>query len=143
MPIRLNTTQFLALRSIARGNWDFRFGTFEWRFNGKWSLLRRNLDSRLYDRAWDAAWELEERGLVEVFTVRCCPGKSCHANDTHEFRLTSRGTALLQKANAASQRTVAAASAPAEHSISSVVETPAGVSWWRKAASLLPWRRAS
>lgn len=125
---RLNTIQFLALRSIARGNWDFRLGMFEWRFNGKWSVLRRHFDRSLYDRAWDAALELEGLGLVEVVTERCCNSESCHRNDRHEFRLTPRGSALLQKANAASQRTVAA------------VVNPADGPWWRKAASLLPWR---
>lgn len=88
MSARLNTIQFLTLRSIARGNWDFRLGMFEWRFNGKWSVLRRQHDRGLYDRAWDAAWELVGLGLVEMFTVRCCPGTPCHRNDRDEFRLT-------------------------------------------------------
>lgn len=142
MTARLNTIQFLTLRSIARGNWDFRLGMFEWRFNGKWSVLRRQHDRGLYDRAWDAAWELVGLGLVEMFTVRCCPGTSCHRNDRDEFRLTARGTALLQKANATSQqRNVAEHPAPEAPSVS--VELLNSGSWWHKAASLLPWRRAS
>ncbi|MHB1371667.1 MAG: hypothetical protein ACYC4S_10850 [Rhodoferax sp.] len=142
MTARLNTIQFLTLRSIARGNWDFRLGMFEWRFNGKWSVLRRQHDRGLYDRAWDAAWELVRLGLVEMFTVRCCPGTSCHRNDRDEFRLTARGTALLQKANATSQqRNVAEHPAPEAPPVP--VELLNSVSWWHKAASLLPWRRAS
>lgn len=136
--LRLNTIQFLALRSIARGNWDFRLGTFEWRFNGKWSVLRGQLDRCLYDRAWDAALELEGRGLVEIVTTRCCPGTSCHRNDRDEFRLTARGAALLQKANAASQRAVAD---PIPAEFPAAVVNPAGGPWWRKAAALLPWRK--
>lgn len=142
MQTRLNTIQFLALRSIARGNWDFRLGTFEWRFNGKWSVLRRHLDRCLYDRAWDAALELEGRGLVEIVTTRCCPGTSCHRNDRDEFRLTPRGSALLQKANATSQRRKAAEH-PASELPSVPVELPNSGSWWHKAASFLPWRSAS
>ncbi len=130
METRLNTIQFLALRSIARGNWDFRLGTFEWRFNGKWSVLRRHLDRCLYDRAWDAALELEGRGLVEIVTTRCCPGTSCHRNDRDEFRLTTRGTALLQNANATSQRRKAA-----EHTAPETPSVPVGLlnsgSWWQ------------
>lgn len=142
METRLNTIQFLALRSIARGNWDFRLGTFEWRCNGKWSVLRRHIDGCLYDRAWDAALELEGRGLVEIVTTRCCPGTSCHRNDRDEFRLTPRGSALLQKANATIQRRKAT-----EHPAPKTPSAPVGLlnssSWWHKAASLLPWRRAS
>jgi hypothetical protein len=142
MSTRLNTIQFLALRSIARGNWDFRLGTFEWRFNGKWSVLRRHLDRRLYDQAWDAALELEGRGLVEIVTTRCCPGTSCHRNDRDEFRLTARGTALLQKANATSQQRNAAEH-PAPEAPTVPVELPNSNSWWHKAASFLPWRSVS
>lgn len=142
MTARLNTIQFLALRSIARRNWDFRLGMFEWRFNGKWTVLRRQHDRGLYDRAWDVAWELVGLGLVEMFTVRCCPGTSCHRNDRDEFRLTARGTALLQKANATSQqRNVTEHPAPEAPSVP--VEPLDSVSWWRKAASLLSWRRAA
>lgn len=141
MTARLNTIQFLALRSIARGNWDLRSGMFEWRFNGKWSVLRRHLDRCLYDRAWDAAWELVGHGLVEMFTVRCCPGTSCHRNDRDEFRLTPRGSALLERANATSQRRKAAE--PTAPDASSVpVASMSRDSWWRKAASLFPWHRA-
>lgn len=138
MQTRLNTIQFLALRSIARRNWDLRVGTFEWRFNGKWSVLRRHLNRCLYDRARNAVWELEGRGLAEVFTIRCCPGTSCHLNDRYEFRLTPRGTALLQKANATSQQRDAA-ERPASGTPSVAVEPMNRGSWWRKAASLLPW----
>lgn len=140
MPARLNTIQFLALRSISRGNWDLRLGTFEWRFNGKWSVLRRQLDRCLYDQAWDAVWELEGRGLVETVTMRCCPGTLCHRNDRSEFRLTPRGTALLRRANETSQRRNAARHpAPEAPSLSAELRRR---SWWRKAASLLPWHRA-
>lgn len=77
---RLNTIQFLALRSIARGTWDFRLGTFEWRFNGKWVVLHRHLDRSLYDRSWDAALELEGRGLVEI--VLRAAAQALHATET-------------------------------------------------------------
>jgi hypothetical protein len=100
---RLNTTQFLTLRSIARESWDMRIGTFEWRFNGRWVRLSRDDERNCYSRARRSASELVARGLVELVTVRCCPGTSCHANDRHEFRLTKRGNSLLQKANATSR----------------------------------------
>ena len=142
MTARLNTIQFLTLRSIARGNWDFRLGMFEWRFNGKWSVLRRQHDRGLYDRAWDAAWELVGLGLVEMFTVRCCPRTSCHRNDRDEFRLTARGSALLEKANATSLRANAARKSTSEVPRLPVATLNMRVSWWRKAASLSPWHRA-
>lgn len=154
---RLNTNQFLALRSIAREPWDMQWGRIQWRFNGKWLHLFRRDGVRaplgsvdgigghcgyddIINRAWDAASELEWYGLVEVFTVRCCPGTSCHANDRHEYRLTPRGTALLQKANAARQTAVAD---PNPSEIPAAVVNPTGAPWWRKAASLLSWRSAS
>ena len=153
---RLNTNQFMALRSIAREPWDVQSGRIQWRFNGKWfHLLRRDgarepLESvdgvgryggygRIIEAAWDAAWELQGFGLVEVFTVRCCPGRACHANDRPGYTLTPRGAALLQKANAANRPKPATPN---------LVETPAaaanlaGASWWRKAASFLRWRSA-
>lgn len=152
---RLNTNQFLALRSIAREPWDMQWGRIQWRFNGKWLHLFQRYGVRaplgsvdgiggrcgyddVYERAWNAAWELEGMGLVEVVTERCCSSESCHRNDRHEFRLTPRGNALLQKANAASQREVddpIPAGLPAAN--------PTDGSWWRKAASVLCWRSAS
>lgn len=154
---RLNTNQFLALRSIAREPWDMQWRRIQWRFNGKWVHVFRDgvrapLDSidgigghygydDVYKRAWDAAWELDEQGLVEVVTERCCHSESCHRNDRHEFRLTSRGSALLQKANAVSQRVVADATL-AKHSIPAAVMTSSGETWWHKAASLLERLRA-
>lgn len=158
MSTRLNTRQFLALRSIAKEPWDMQWRRIRWRFNGKWVQLFRDgvraplgsIDGigghygydDVYKRAWDTAWELNDQGLVEVVTERCCPGTACHRNDRHEFRLTPRGSALLQKANVASQRAVADP-IPAEYSIPAAVVNQAGGSWWRKAASLLSWRSAS
>lgn len=146
---RLNTIQFLALRSIARESWGMQWGRIQWRFNGKWCHLFRRHGVRaplgsvdgigghcgyddVFDRAWEAAYELEALRLVEVFTVRCCPGTSCHLNDRHEFRLTPRGTALLQKANATSERRNAAA-LPASEAPLAPVELLHGTSWWHKA----------
>lgn len=157
--MRLNTDQFLALRSIAKEPWDMQWGRIQWRFNGKWCHLFRRHGVRaplgsvdgigghcgyddVFDRAWDAAWALVAYGLVEEFTVRCCPGTSCHANDREEFRLTPRGVALLEKANATSQRRKSVE--PTAPDVPSVpVESMNRGPWWRKAASLLPWRRAS
>jgi len=155
---RLNTLQFLALRSIAREPWDMQWRRIQWRFNGKWVQLFRDgvraplgsIDGigghygydDVYKRAWDAAWELDEQGLVEVVTERCCPGTECHRNDRHEFRLTPRGTALLQKANAVSQSAVANPIL-AGCSIPEVDVSPSGSPWWRKAASLFSRRSAS
>jgi len=124
---RLNTHEFLALRSIAREPWDLREDRIQWRFNGRWFYVvarpfsreghsftvtgvRVSLESvdgkggRLgYDhvvkRAWNAASSLQARGLVEVFTVLCCPDPSCHASERHELRLTSSGSALLSASN--------------------------------------------
>lgn len=152
MTARLNTVQFLALRAIAREPWDMKWGRIQWRFNGKWWHLFRSDGVRaplgslqgigghygyddVLDRAWDAAYELEALGLVKVFTVRCCPGTSCHLNDRHEFRLTTRGSALLQKANATSLRADAAQTQAPDAPAISVVAP-----WWHRAASLLPWR---
>lgn len=115
---RLNTRQFLALRSIAREPWDLARWRLQWRFNRKWCHLfckegiRAQLNSvdgiggtggygDVIDEAWSAAEDLEQCGLVEVFTVRCCQGTSCHNNDKHEYRLTPKGELLLQRANAA------------------------------------------
>lgn len=155
---RLNTIQFLTLRSIAREPWDMQWGRIQWRFNGKWCHLFRRDGVRaplgsvdgigghcgydeVFDQARDAANELESLGLVEMFTVRCCPGTSCHRNDRHEFRLTPRGAALLEKANATSLQ-AATGPIPVEHSIPAAAMNAAGRSWWRRAASVLPWRRA-
>lgn len=146
--MRLNTNQFLALRSIAREPWDMQGDRIQWRFNGKWCYLFRRYGVRaplgsvngigghcgyndVYERAWSAGWELEEKELVEVVTERCCHNASCNGrNDRHEFRLTPRGNALLQKANTTSQQRNTA-----EHP---TPEAPS-VSWWHKAASLFPW----
>lgn len=153
---RLNTNQFLALRSIAREPWDVQSGCIQWRFNGKWFHLLRHdgvrepLESvdgiggyggygRIIELAWDAAWELQGFGLVEAFTVRCCPGRACHANARQGYRLTPRGAALLQKANAANRPKLAA---PRLVETPAAIATLAGAPWWRKAASLLRWRSA-
>lgn len=124
MQKRLNSVQFLAMRSIGKEPWNMKRDRIMWRFGRKWFHLfndgvRAPLSSvdgiggrygydKVYDRAWDAAWELENQGLVEVFTVRCCPGTSCHLNDRHEYRLTSRGHQLLEKANTSNRQTVEA-----------------------------------
>ena len=108
---RLNTNQFLALRSIARESWNLDRYCIQWRFNGKWfyivqrrtACIRQPLDWKrgghcgyeaIAKRAWVAAWEIEDRELVEVHTVRCCPGTACHNNDRHYFRLTCMATFL-------------------------------------------------
>lgn len=160
MPTRLNTVQFLALRSIAGEPWDMQWGRIQWRFNGKWVHLFRRHGVRaplgsvdgigghcgyddVFERAWNAAYDLEGLGLVEVFTERCCPGTSCHRNDRHEFRLTPRGSALLAKAKATSVR-ANAAQKPAREVTPVPAETlHKHASWWHKAASLLPWHRAA
>lgn len=157
---RLNTNQFLALRSIERESWDLKWGRIQWRFNGKWLHLFRRYGVRaplgsvdgiggrcgyedVFERALDAAWELEARGMVEVFTARCCPGSSCHANDRHEFRLTPMGSALLQKANATSLRANVDKKSATEGT-PVLEETPnTQASWWHRAVLLLPWRRTT
>ena len=78
---RLNTNQFLSLRSIGREPWGLQGGHFQWRFHKKWVRLCRNDDPYLYKRASDAAWDLEKMGLAEVFTVRCCQNPFWYAND--------------------------------------------------------------
>ncbi|MDF8364691.1 hypothetical protein [Achromobacter anxifer] len=146
---RLNTIQFLALRSIAKEPWDLKWGRIRWRFQGKWVHLFRSDGVRAplgsidgtggrygYDevikRAWDAAYELETMGFVELLTVRCCPGSLCHANDRREFRLSRRGDSLLQKANAAPARFAAAQMQVPRHT---VIDDVASRQWWRVAAS--------
>ncbi|WP_149543103.1 hypothetical protein [Serratia marcescens] len=113
---RLNNDQFMALRSIAREPWDIQQGRIQWHFSGKWFHLFRQYGIRaslesvdgiggccgfesVYEQALDAARILEGRGLVEVFTLRCCPNTPCHRNDRYEFRLTARGEKLLRNAN--------------------------------------------
>jgi hypothetical protein len=148
---RLNTIQFLALRSIAKEPWDLKWGRIRWRFQGKWVYLFRRDGVRAplgsidgaggrygYDEvlkhAWDAAYELENMGFVELLTVRCCPGSLCHANDRHEFRLSRRGDSLLQKANSAPpSRAAGRMREPRLTVIDDVASRP----WWRVAASRL------
>lgn len=125
----LTTAQFLALRSIAREPWNRHDGRLQWRFNGRWARLferegvRAPLESAdgtgghggygpVIEKALEAAYELQALGLVELATLRCCPGTSCHRNDRDEFRLTQRGQALLDKANAANSRSFLATPAP-------------------------------
>lgn len=157
---RLNTIQFLALRSIARESWDLKWGRIQWRFNGKWFHLFRHYGVRaplgsvdgiggqcghehVFDRAWDAAWELEARGMIEVVTVRCCSESSCHANDQHEFRLTPMGSVLLQKANATSLRANVDKKSATEGTPASEVTLNTQRAWWHRAVLLLPWRRTT
>lgn len=130
MTTPLTNIQFLALRSIARESWDLRDRRITWRFGRRWFYLFENgirapLTSvtgnigrygynAAFERAWAAAWELEDLQLIEVHTNRCCPGTSCHLNDRHEFRLSMRGQALLTKANASSQALPPAESASSQ-----------------------------
>jgi hypothetical protein len=159
MATRLSTDQFLALRSIAKEAWDMREGRIQWRFNGKWFYvhkdgLRTDLSAAngkggnygydaIYARAWNAAFELEMLELVETSIVRCCPGTSCHANDRRQFRLTERGTALLQKAGVGFHTPKAQPETETEPVPPEVVDGDGNEVWWRKAASFLPWHRAS
>lgn len=111
MTMRLTNDQFMALRSIAREPWDLQWRRIQWKFNGKWFHLdskgwRSALDAaypahcgygQMRDRAWDAAWGLEALGLVEISTIRCCPGTSCHLNDRNLFQPSERGAELLRR----------------------------------------------
>jgi len=146
---RLNTTQFLALRSIAREAWSIPQFSIQWRFNGHWFRLFRLHGVRAplepcsqfgpcgyestFERAMDAAWELEERGLVDLIaTRRCCSNDACHGEDRHEIRLTQRGEYLLQRANAISRAQKAVE--PARPLIPAPSSTGVRIGWLRRAA---------
>jgi hypothetical protein len=90
---------------IARRSWDLRLGTYDWREHGKWVRLSGDGDRRGYDAVWRSAWELEALGLVELGTVRCCPGTTCHVNDRREFRPTASGGSLLETTGASGANT--------------------------------------
>ena len=154
MRARLNTLQFLALRSIAKEPWQMKWGLIRWKFRGRWFHLYRDglktpLDAGRSDgrsgyddvqeKAWDAAWDLDGMGLVEVATIRCCPGTSCRLNDRHEFRLTPRGTIFLEKANAWSRRMTEARRTAEVSAASPVSSQSTGSTWLRKMSAFLPW----
>ena len=124
---RLNTDQFLALRSIAKNPWQWNVGRSEaviqWKFHKRWYYIfsrdhnvlipmdgettwgngcyhQHNGWDDIFEKSYKARDELIERGLVQDKFIRCCPGTSCHNNDRHIYRLTERGLALIEKANA-------------------------------------------
>jgi hypothetical protein len=146
---RLNTIQFTALRSIAREPWDMQMGRIQWRFNGTWNYLFRRGGVRaplsspdgmggqcgheeFFEEAHDAAMDLEGLGLVEEFTIRCCPGTPCHTNDHLAYRLTQKGANALQKANAVTP--------PVERKSPDPLPVAIKPAWWRKAVAALSLR---
>lgn len=150
--MRLNTRQFLALRSIAKEPWHLSSRRVLWRFNGRWHYLysdgtreklssvrergheQRDGDFDLYDGAERAAWDLTFMGLVDYITVRCSPGTECHLNDRAAFQLTARGASLLAKANESSRRRVPPA----------LADLPSTSSpWWCRWLTLRPLRLSS
>ncbi len=102
---RLTTTEFMALRSIAREPWSEARGAIQWKFHRQWVHLHRDDRWRygsLIARAWDAAENLEKMGLVvRVAVRRCCNDPKCQEPKHDEIRLSESGELLLGKANSA------------------------------------------
>lgn len=82
---RLTRNDFVALRSLARGNW-FQGQLIEWKHNRTWSFVPYPSE------ALDAVFKLKGLGLVEQ-------GICCKACNREAFYLSERGLELSKKLN--------------------------------------------
>lgn len=80
---RLTRNDFVALRSLARGNW-FQGQLIEWRHNRTWRFVPYPSE------ALDAVFKLQGLGLVGQ-------GICCKACNRETFYLSERGLALVKK----------------------------------------------